>query len=79
LSGCAPTRDDASRHAQCTQKAARLTVSSMRNCLLSIVPTSIGKAVEVGKRIIRPFDIHCSRHGLNSGVPQVSSQRTTSS
>ena len=36
-----------------------------------------GKAFEIGERVLRPFDLYRSRHGLYAGVPQVSSQRTT--
>jgi hypothetical protein len=36
-----------------------------------------GKAIEVGESSRRPFNPHRSRQGLNAGVPQVSSQRTT--
>ncbi|MEA2902748.1 MAG: hypothetical protein QOI12_135 [Alphaproteobacteria bacterium] len=37
------------------------------------------EAVKVGERIGRPLDLHRSCHGLNAGVPHVSSQRTMSS
>jgi hypothetical protein len=39
----------------------------------------LGKAIEVGERCGRPFDFRRLCQGLNAGVPQVSSQRTTSS
>ena len=39
----------------------------------------LGKTIEVGKRRRRPFDFHRLCQGLNAGVPQLSSQRTTSS
>jgi len=37
------------------------------------------ESIEVGKSFIRPFKPHRSRQFRNAGVPQVSSQRTTSS
>src|SRR6516162_2936475 len=42
------------------------------------VPQEVRKAIEVGERRGRPFDLHLS-HGLNAGVPHVSSHFTTSS
>src|SRR5579859_1323415 len=38
-----------------------------------------GEAVEIGQRGCRPLQLHWFFQGLNRGVPQVSSQRTTSS
>src|ERR1700685_19080 len=38
-----------------------------------------GKAVEIGERSSRPIKLHRPFQGLNEDVPQVSSQRTTSS
>ena len=38
-----------------------------------------GEPVEIGKRVCRPFDFHLPGQGLNSGVPQVFIQRSTSS
>src|SRR5262245_8228117 len=35
------------------------------------------KAIEVGESRRRPFELHRSCHGLNVGVPQVSSHRAT--
>ena len=36
----------------------------------------IGEALEIIESVGRPFNGYRSRHGLNAGVPQVSSQRT---
>ena len=38
-----------------------------------------GKAIEIGQRESRPLELHRPCQGLKFGVPQVSSQRTTSS
>jgi hypothetical protein len=38
-----------------------------------------GKAIEIGQRNSRPLELHRACQGLKPGVPQVSSQRTTSS
>jgi hypothetical protein len=38
-----------------------------------------GKTVEIGERRRRPFECHRPVQGPKRGVPQVSSQRTTSS
>jgi hypothetical protein len=37
------------------------------------------KSLEVIEGVLRPLDRYSSRHGLNPGVPQVSSHRTTRS
>ena len=37
-----------------------------------------GKAIEIGQRDGRPLELHRPCQGLKPGVPQVSSQRTTS-
>jgi hypothetical protein len=37
-----------------------------------------GKAIEIGQRDSRPLKVHRPCQGLKPGVPQVSSQRTTS-
>ncbi len=36
-----------------------------------------GEAIEVGKGVLRPFELHVPRQGRKACVPQVSSQRTT--
>lgn len=42
-----------------------------------ILAEKIGEALKVIESVGRPFDVYWSRHGLNAGVPQLSSQRTT--
>jgi hypothetical protein len=46
--------------------------------LRMVLMQKIGEATEIGERVLRPLNLYRSRHGLYAGVPQLSSQRTTS-
>ena len=50
----------------------------LRKARMPVVKES-GKAIEIGQRDSRPLELHRPCQGLKPGVPQVSSQRTTSS
>jgi hypothetical protein len=42
-----------------------------------VATKEVCKPVEIGERVLRPFDLYWSRHGVNVALPQVSSHRTT--